>query len=392
MDSEKLELELSLKERDRRWLRVREKMVQEGLAAALVYGNSVHIRGLPCHYLTNLPIFASDQDVLLLPVEGDPIFLISSPVHAFFGKQLSWVPAENVYQSTNLGADLARHLIALKLQKRRVGIDNPGAWPMQEYMSIKELCPDIELVDVTSELSKIRAQKSDEEIKLMEEAIRVGELAQKTFLANLKPGVREEEVISKVEEVVRANGVENRLWLLASTPDMPYPWLAGKKRIQKPNPVGFSSEFQRTAGYACQVIRTYCWEEPKGDYKRMWEVWEELRDLAPREFRPGRLITDVATKVEALVRKRGFDCNGLGHGLGLTYFETPGISSRPQERGGNYIEWTIMPNEVYAFHPMIRSKGGEGPLAWEGDMYFVGEDSTRWMTPFLPGLPEMIPA
>jgi hypothetical protein len=50
-----------------------------------------------------------------------------------------------------------------------------------------------------------------------------------------------------------------------------------------------------------------------------------------------------------------------------------------------------MPNEVYVFHPMIRRAGNKPPLAFFGDMYLVGEDRTKWMTPFLPGIPEMIP-
>ncbi len=217
----------------------------------------------------------------------------------------------------------------------------------------------------------------------MEEAIRTGELAQRAFLANLKPGMKEEEVVAKVEEVIRANGIEKRLLLMNSTPEIPWPWLVGKTVIRKPNPVAFSPEFHRTGGYSCQVIRTYCWEEPKGEFKRMWELWEELRRMVPKEFRPGRRITEVATKVENLINEWGFEYFNMGHGLGLHFFEEPAI--RPD------MEWTIMPNEVHVFHPQIRSKGGAGPVAWVGDMYLVGEDSTRWMTPFLPGLPEMIP-
>ena len=115
----------------------------------------------------------------------------------------------------------------------------------------------------------------------------------------------------------------------------------------------------------------------------MWDLCAELRRMVPKEFRPGRRISEVAAKAEDLINEWGFEYFNMGHGLGLTYFEEPPI--RPDR------EWTIMPNEVYVFHPMIRSKGAAGPLAWVGDMYLVGEDSTRWMTPFLPGLPEMIP-
>jgi Xaa-Pro aminopeptidase len=44
----------------------------------------------------------------------------------------------------------------------------------------------------------------------MQEGIRIGELVQIAFLANLKEGLREEEVVAKAEDVIRANGVERR--------------------------------------------------------------------------------------------------------------------------------------------------------------------------------------
>ena len=222
----------------------------------------------------------------------------------------------------------------------------------------------------------------------MKEAIRIGELAQRTFLANLKSGMKEEEVVGKVEDVVRANGVEERLWLVSSAWEMPYPDFPSGTIIQRPNPVVFSSEFTRTQGYGCQVVRTYCWEEPKGEYRRMWELWEELRRMVVKEFRPGRQLTEVGRKIEDLVNEWGFKCEYLGHAVGLGYGDAPYITSGPDS--ARYMEWTIMPNEVYVVHPMIKAKSGEPPLAWVGDIYLVEEDGAKWMTSFLPGLPEMI--
>ena len=108
--------------------------------------------------------------------------------------------------------------------------------------------------------------------------------------------------------------------------------------------------------------------------------------MVPQEFRPGRLMTEVAAKIEGVIKDWGFEYFNMGHGLGLHFFEESAISTRPL-----YPDWRLMPNEVYVFHPQIRTLGAKGPLAWVGDMYLVGEDNTRWMTPFLPGLPEMIP-
>ncbi len=57
----------------------------------------------------------------------------------------------------------------------------------------------------------------------------------------------------------------------------------------------------------------------------------------------------------------------------------------------DFMEWTILPGEVYEVHPMVRCKGYVAPFSMIGDMYLIGKDRTEWMTTALPGLPEIIP-
>jgi len=120
----------------------------------------------------------------------------------------------------------------------------------------------------------------------------------------------------------------------------------------------------------------------------MWELWKELRRIALKDLRPGCAVVEFATKIEDMVNEWGFECDYMGHGLGVSFFDPPAFNSRPEREGARSV---IMTNEVIVFHPMIRCKGGKGPLAWIADMYLTGEDATKWMTPFLPGLPELIP-
>jgi Xaa-Pro aminopeptidase len=138
------------------------------------------------------------------------------------------------------------------------------------------------------------------------------------------------------------------------------------------------------------MIRAYWWEQPQGIYKRMFELWADMRKMIPAEFRPGVEITAAGKKIEDLVDQYGFECDKLGHGLGVAYGETPYITGGPLEK--DFMEWTIQAGEIYAVHPMVRCKGYVAPWSMIGDMYLIGEDHTEWMTTSLPGLPEMIPA
>ncbi|MBT7858447.1 MAG: aminopeptidase P family protein [Nitrospinaceae bacterium] len=360
-------------------------MSKEGLSAIIVYGCDGHTRDVPCRYMTNMPIIAGCRDILIFPADGEPVLLVTYPTQTFFAKRISWISEENVHGSTDIVNDLKKHLESRNLMTERVGIEAPGLWPAQDYLAFLEACPKVQLVDTSKWMSKIRAQKSDEELKLMREAVDIGELALEAFIDNLRPGMTEEKAVAPVEEILRANGVEKRLWLMSSTPEMASPWLPGETIIRKPNPILVSLEFQRSRGYTCQVVRNYCWEEPTGDYKKMFDLWKELRILPSEELRPGRNINSLGQRIKELVRDWGFECSMLGHGLGMDFFEEPAINSGPLEE-----EWLVMTNQVFVFHPQVRPLGGGGPFVFVGDMYLVGEESTEWMTNFMPGLPEMI--
>lgn len=380
--------ELSLKEKERRWSLLRNKLQKAGLSALIVYGGTQ--LGVPVHYLTR--VWGNKQNMVIFPVDGEPVFLIPSNTGMTgesLVKQGCWLPAENIRSSANLAVDAANLIIGLKLQKTRVGVDSFRFWPVFEYRTFNELCPDVQLVESHRLFGEIRGPKSAEELAAMEKAIRISDLAHKTFLANLKPGLTEEEVANKANEVLTAHDVVDRIILIHSRPEAAYPYRPGPTVIQKPNPVTFSPEFTRNLGYGAQMIRAYWWEEPKGIYKKMFDLWDEMRQMVVREFRPGLEITDAGQKIENLVSEWGFECDKLGHAVGLSYGDAPYITAGPHER--DYMEWTILTDEVYAVHPMVRCQGGQAPFTMIGDMYFIGKDATRWMTTALPGLPEMIP-
>jgi Xaa-Pro dipeptidase len=380
--------ELSLKEKERRWSLLRKTLKTAGLSALIVYGNTQ--LGVPVHYLTQ--IWGNKQNMVIFPVDGEPVFLIPSNTGMTGGqlvKQGCWIPADNILSSFNLAVDAAKIITELKLQKTKIGIDSFRFWPVFEYQTFTGLCPKVQLVESHRLFGEIRGPKSPEELAIMENAIRISDLAHYTFLANLKPGLTEEQVVNKANEVLTAHDIIDRIILIHSRPEAAYPYRPGPTLIQKPNPVTFSPEFTRNAGYGAQMIRGYWWEEPKGIYKKMFSLWAEMRQMVVREFRPGIEITDAGKKIEELVSAWGFECDKLGHAVGLSYGDAPYITAGPHER--DYMEWTILTDEVYAVHPMVRCKGGKAPFTMIGDMYFIGKDATRWMTTALPGLPEMIP-
>ena len=383
-----MKLDLTTKEKDRRYGLLRDKLKKAGLSAIIVYGGTQ--LGVPVHYLTK--IWGQKNNLVIFPVEGEPIFLIPSnsiQTVAHIVKMGCWIPEENIHLSANALTDAAKYLAKLKLTRSKVGVDSTRFIPMFDYQGLADLCPKMQLVEAHRLFGEIRGSKSDEELAEMEKAIKISDLAHYTFLASIKSGLSEMETNRRANELMDAKGIGDRIILIHSQPEAVYPNRPGPAIIQYPNPVTYSPEFSRNLGYGAQMIREYWWEQPKGIYKKMFELWAEMRKMVVKEFRPGVEITDAGKKVEELVASYGFECDKIGHAVGISYGDAPYITAGPDEK--DFMEWTILPNEVYAVHPMVRCKGYVAPFTMIGDMYLIGKDKTKWMTTALPGLPEYIP-
>jgi Xaa-Pro aminopeptidase len=382
------EFELSQKEKERRYTLLRAKLKENGLSAMIVYGGSQI--GVPVQYLTQ--VWGNRNNLVIFPVEGEPVFLIPSNSIVNVAQVVNqgcWIVEENIHLSATPTADAAKIIKKLKLQNSKIGVESFRFWPHFEYQTFMEICPKAQLVEARRIFGEVRGPKSNEELEIMQNAIQISDMAHYAFLAKVKSGMTELEATSKSVEVLDTHGIGDRIVLIHTQPEAPYPNRPGPNIIQKPNPITYSPEFTRNKGYGAQMIRAYWWEEPKGVYKKMFELWADMRKMVVREFRPGVEITDAGKEIVKLIESYGFECDKLGHAVGLAYGDAPYITAGPDEK--DYEEWKIMANEVYAVHPMVRSAGYKAPFSMIGDMYLIGRDETKWMTRTLPGLPEMIP-
>jgi Xaa-Pro aminopeptidase len=380
--------ELSLKEKERRYTLLRRALQQAGLSALLVYGGSQ--LGVPVHYLTK--VWGNRMNMVVFPAVGEPVFLVptnSGLTPEKVAGMSGWVPAANIQLAVNPPVDAARLIKKMRLQNSKIGVDSYRWWPVFDQQQFREICPKVELVEEHRLFGEIRGPKSAEELAMMQKAIQISDLAHYVFLLNIKDGLTELEATRASINVLDTHGIGDRLILIHSQPEATYATRLGNAVIRKPNAVTYSPEFTRNAGYGAQMIRGYWWEEPKGIYKKMFELWAEMRKMVLKEFRPGMEITAAGQKIEDLVADFGFECDKLGHAVGVAYGDAPYITAGPHEK--DFMEWTILPGEVYAVHPMVRCKGYKAPWSMVGDMYLIGKDKTTWMTTAMPELPVMIP-
>ena len=223
--------ELSLKEKERRWSLLRERLQKAGLSALIVYGGSQ--LGVPVHYLTR--VWGTRNNMVIFPVDGEPVFLIpsnSGQTPEGTARQGCWIDLENIRISPNLATDAAKLIIKMKLHKSKIGIDSFRWWPVFDYQAFSELCPGVQLVESHRLFGEIRGPKSPEELAVMRKAIEISDVAHYTFLANLKPGITEAEAAAPAVEYLNSHGVGDRIILIHSRPEATYPHRPGPAVIK----------------------------------------------------------------------------------------------------------------------------------------------------------------
>ena len=366
---------LPLKERSRRYRLVRDQMCQEGLAGLIIFSNAqINHQGL-VRYFSNLPIPIYDHALVFLP-DDQPFLFTPSPLQTFWAKKRSWIPKSRIKLSREFGKEMAQLVMKRVKRKKTWGVINLNTMAAKDYIAFKSLCPNVNLIDGTGLLENIRSQKSEQELKFVQQSAELAQISHRTIRREMKRGIREEELVSEVEKVLRGNGAERTFYLISSNPNNIFPYSPGPNALDGKSPILFSTEVSGPEGYWTQMVRTFFWRKPKGILMDMYKALKEIREEAEKELRPGRRISDVAKNLKKLIEERNFNFGvHFGHGLGLDVVEEPLISITNDR--------LLMPNQVVTIHPhLVLEKKSLG--IWIGDTYLIRENETKNLTPFLP--------
>jgi len=104
-----------------------------------------------------------------------------------------------------------KDLIAKYTPKGRIknlGIVGWAITPLPVYMSIKEQFPEIELVKADTTLLPLRFVKSENELKCLQKAFAISEMAIEAIINEIKPGMTELQVVGIAQREIYKNGGE----------------------------------------------------------------------------------------------------------------------------------------------------------------------------------------
>jgi Xaa-Pro dipeptidase len=179
----------------RRVRTVRKQMMQTGVDALLLFTgpNLFYFTGMPCGRSGSRPF------VFLLPRKGEPVLIVHNG-RQFEARQFAQVNDIRTYESLS-HLPLATVLEALKdhnLLQGRIGVELGGEMvldlPFADFQALIDAAPQIEFVDASDLLWKLRMVKSQAEIAQVARACQITSQAYQLTFASVHAGMTEIEV------------------------------------------------------------------------------------------------------------------------------------------------------------------------------------------------------
>ena len=298
-------------------------------------------------YLTSTKIGEWERDKIsrwaLLTRNGDPILWDFGSAAVHHKLYAPWLKPENckagllglrgtVQPSFGLMAKHAKELFSLLkeagVEKMPVGVDI-----IEPAMMFELQKAGVNVVDGQQLMLEARELKSQDEIALLNRAAAMVDGAYHMINEELKPGVRENDIVAKVNEFLYRHGSDDVEAVNAISGERcnPHPHNFTDRMI-RPGDQAFFDILQAFMGYRTCYYRTFNVGRATPSQHDAYKRCREWLDRAIELIKPGVMTNEVA-QVWPKAQEFGFpdelSAFGLqvGHGLGLALHERP-ISSR----------------------------------------------------------------
>lgn len=223
-----------------------------------------------------------------------------------------------------------------EMEIKKIGIEkNNTSAAVMEYLTNN--LENVEFVNVSTELLKLRAVKTESEIELIRKAIHIAEEAFKKTLEIVKPGITEKEVAAYLEYQMKILGGDKFSFdtIVASGWRGALPHgIASEKKIEKGElvVVDWGAYYK---GYTSDLTRVFCIGEPSEEAKKVHEIVYTAQEKAISIARAGLTGAEIDRAAREHITNEGYGeyfGHSLGHGIGLEVHEEPRLSYSNKEK------------------------------------------------------------
>ena len=369
----------SLKERERRWGRVRELMRKGRLDAIIGFPNQSHWDQFQAdiRYLTHIGGHQTEVAVVF-PESGDVTAFVRG------GNEVEWWSIAQDWLKDirttrrSWGEPVIERLKELKLDNGRIGVSGldgllrapEGTVVAGMLDKVKRAFPRAQFESGTELLQDARSVKGEEEVAFIERAAGILDRVVEAMIAKVRPGVMENEVVAAIWYTIIANG--------GDYPSMTHwaagegvPWatrIAPHRKLQAGDMINTELE-AKYGGYIAQTVQAACLGKIPPELKRSFEASVKIFDELVEFMKPGRSYREVIALYQKRVKESGHVPRGmLLHGRGLG-------EDRPQVTGQADLE--IYASAQYTMHLDLPLVEGNVVVLKPGAMPSETPDSIR---------------
>ncbi|WP_273319431.1 M24 family metallopeptidase [Vallitalea guaymasensis] len=201
----------------------------------------------------------------------------------------------------------------------------------KEFITYEKGLKNVKLLPMGDTVEKIRMIKDEEELRCIQKAASIGDLAYEHILKFVKPGVTEKEVALEIETCMKKNGAENLSFdtIVASGLNSSKPHAEpSDKKIEEGDFVtlDFGCIYK---GYCSDMTRTFVLGKASEKQKEIYNIVLEAQLKAIEAVKAGCVGKDIDKIARDIITDKGYGDNfghGLGHSVGLFIHEEPRFS------------------------------------------------------------------
>lgn len=379
---ERIKVQISTRELERRWTAVREAMQNENIDF-LIMQNREQFLGGYVKWFTDVPAFNGYPTTVMFPREDDMTVInigpqmspesaltdLSSKGWAYRGVKyrLTAPYFPTLHYSKTYDAELIVDLLKSK-KDITIGFVALGHIPAPFYNYIQSHLPSATLTDATDLVDNIKAVKSEEEIELIKQVAAIQDEAMEKAFQTIKPGMRDVEVFALTQYTVQLLGSEQQLIMAASAPmGTPCPMLKRhfmNRVIQEGDQFTLMIEVNGPGGMYAELGRTCVLGKASDELLEACETAKEAQKITLDLLKPGADPRDIIDANNEFLKGKGFpeEKRLYAHGQGYDLVERPAI--RPDEH------MKLAANMNITVHPITGSKTA---FAWVCDNYLITE-------------------
>ena len=344
---------IEMEELERRWAVTRKAMAAEKIDCIVLYNVDRRLGGAIKYYL-DLPN-GSYPASALLPIEGGLTYIAHGPkgspgVAPYAARGCEYniaVPMMPVMSYTDDYVGIEEVRIIKEKGYKKVGIFRMNMITAALYNYLVKHLPDVEFVDCSEMVDRIKAVKSDLELKILKTVVELHDRLLGLVPTLLRPGRTEREIADDIQYAGMRMAAANFNVLCGSGPTKPSlnQYFFQNRVLQKGDQFQCLIEVDGPSGYWGEVGRIWSLGEPAPVVVQANKDAYELQQLIGALSKPGVKGCELLAELNRGLAKRGYypENRLFAHGQGYDMVERP--SFVPEER------MELEENMFLAIHP-----------------------------------------